>query len=122
MHNTLLQYEILVTSTDTIPGILVNLTEKSFKKLNDTKKDRSGKPYLVVINSWKKISHFIEIETITPKIIQLLDHEWQSAMTFVFKARKELPAFLTSSEKTIALRRPNHEGLLSLLSSFDGLF
>ena len=122
IKDALLDDNILITATDTIPGFLAHLSEKSFKKLNNLKKDRVTKPYLVIINTWDKLQLFIQYETLPKKIRLLLGHKWQSAITFVFKARKNLPSFLMSAEQTIAIRRPNHLCLLAILESFDGLF
>lgn len=122
VKEALLHDAILISSTDTIPGFLAPLSENAFLALNKIKGDRSDKPYLVLINSWDKLSFFIQTETITPEISDLINSSWNAAVTFIFKARHDLPSFLRSSDMTIAIRRPQHLGLLTLLASYNGLF
>ena len=52
----------------------------------------------------------------------MIDQCWPGPVTLIFKAKNDLPSFAKSKKNTIALRYPDHEGLLSLLKSFDGLF
>lgn len=113
---------ISIITTDTIPGLVGTLTRKSFDTLNKIKKFRSKKPYLILISEKKVINNFVNPDNLNDKLIKLIEKCWPGPLTLIFKAKKELPSFLTSQENTIALRCPNHEKLLSLLKYFDGLF
>ncbi|MFH1644439.1 MAG: L-threonylcarbamoyladenylate synthase [bacterium] len=122
LKQSLQQNNINITSTDTIPGLLANITEKSFKKLNVIKKERENKPYLVLISSQQKIKDFVDPDALTPNIEFLIKNCWPGPVTIIFKAKQSLPDFLKSKENTIALRCPKHKNLLKLLESFGGLF
>jgi len=113
---------ISITTTDTIPGLIGALTLESFNTLNKIKKFRSKKPYLILIAEKNKIENFINPDNLNEKLINLMEKCWPGPLTLIFKAKKDSPSFLTSQENTIALRCPKHEGLLSLLEHFDGLF
>lgn len=112
--------EIIVCSTDTVLGLLGRLTQKSYDALNRIKQ-RSDKPYLIMIKSKQVLSKFIE-QPITPKMEKMIDASWPGPVTLIFKARSDLPNFIKSHDGTIALRVPNHTGLLSLLQNNDGFF
>ena len=122
LKNILKHDSIALTSTDTILGLLANATETSFQKLNRIKKERQNKPYLVLIGSIQKLECFIQIEKLSSKIHTFIKQCWPGPVTLIIKARKDLPNFMTSEKRTIALRCPNHPELLALLEHFDGLF
>lgn len=113
---------ISVTSTDTLLGFLANLSEKSFLKLNELKGERSDKPYLILISEAQKLNHFINTENLDLKTKNLIKNCWPGPVTFVFQSKENLPSFLRSKNKTIALRCPRHTYLQKLLESFEGLF
>ena len=98
------------------------LSRFNFQKLNTLKGARTNKPYLVLIANSEKILKFVEPNSLSPQILNLLKQCWPGPLTVVFKAKNALPNFLKSPDGTIALRCPQHSGLLQLLNNFDGLF
>ncbi len=114
--------DLLVTTTDTIPGFLANTTEQGFVTLNKIKQDRSNKPYIVLVSDLNKLEYFVDTECLTPKIKELLSKCWPGPLTIIFKARKNLPDFLKSEKDTVAIRCPKYSPLLEVLKHFDGLF
>lgn len=111
-----------ITSTDTILGFLAPLTEQGFAGLNALKGGRQDKPYLVLIASPDKLEAFIDYAALAPKIQKLVTQCWPGPVTIIFKAKPNLPKYLVSPTGTIAIRCPQHTGLLTLLASYDGLF
>ncbi len=114
--------QISITSTDTILGFLGNISSRSFDFLNKLKGERSDKPYLILVKSRENIQNFVETTFSCKKLDNLLDKCWPGPLTVVFKAKNDLPNFLTSKENTIAIRCPKHDGLQEILKYFDGLF
>lgn len=112
--------EIIVCSTDTVLGLLGRLTQQSYDSINRIKQ-RSDKPYLIMIESKKALPRFVAGE-IHSNIIKLIDASWPGPVTLIFKARSDLPDFIKSHDGRIALRVPSHAGLVSLLQHYDGLF
>lgn len=110
---------VVLGSSDTVLGLLAPITESGFLALNNIK-GRQEKPYLLLIGSKDKIVDFAE--HLSPQAEELMHHCWPGPVTLIVKAKKNLPAFITSSSGTIALRYPNHEGLQTLLKRFDALF
>jgi L-threonylcarbamoyladenylate synthase len=112
--------KIIICSTDTVLGLLGNCTQKAFLLLNEIKV-RENKPYIILIESKKKALKFVD-ESSLMKASKLIDTCWPGPLTLIFNAKQEIYDFIKGSDGRIALRVPNHEGLLHLLSYFDGLF
>ena len=112
--------EVILASGDTVLGLWGQATEVVFDKLNDIK-HRKDRPYLLVIGSKEKLPLFTE-QVFTDQIKSLIENYWPGPMTLIFKARQDLPSWLKSPDGTIAIRIPNHDGILKLLKHFDALF
>lgn len=113
---------ILVTTTDTIPGFLSNLTQQSVDQLNKIKGSRSEKPYIILISDFTKLQKFVDLPALSTEIHNMISQLWPGPLTAIFKAKSDLPDFLKSKTGTVALRCPKHAGLLAVLENFDGLF
>lgn len=114
------QDEVILASGDTVLGLWGHTTEAVYEKLNDIK-HRKNKPYLLVMGSKEKLSLFTD-QVFTEQIKTLIENYWPGPMTLIFKARPDLPSWLKSPDGTIAIRIPNHAGILELLKHFDALF
>lgn len=111
----------VVSTTDTVLGLLAPLTPTGFSALNRIK-GRQNKPYLIVVSDSSKIGHFADISTISESAQCLIAQCWPGPLTIIFKALPEVPDFMKSQDGTIAIRVPCHAGLLELLTHFPGLF
>lgn len=112
--------EIVLASGDTVLGLWGNVTEQAFQNMNQIKQ-RFDQPYLITIGSIDRLPKFID-QTLNEKLQTLIQTCWPGPVTLVFKARKDLPEWMVSATGTIALRIPDHDGLLDLMQHFDGLF
>jgi L-threonylcarbamoyladenylate synthase len=113
---------VVLAEGDTVLGLLADVSEQGRTQL-DHIKSRSQKPYLILIGSPQKAFNFIEIAE--DKIFQtekLIKKCWPGPVTLIFKAKTDVPLYLKSADGTVALRVPDHAGLLQLLSHFNGLF
>jgi len=120
LRSVLSDDQVVLASGDTVLGLWGNITLPVFEKLNSIKQ-RHDKPYLLVINSIEKLPLFID-QPLTEQLVTLVETCWPGPVTLIFKARKDLPRWMISADGTIALRVPDHVGLLQLLSHFDALF
>jgi tRNA threonylcarbamoyl adenosine modification protein (Sua5/YciO/YrdC/YwlC family) len=118
----LFQSETLLTTTDTVPGLLSSICHKGFLSLNAIKKGRDSKPYIVLIHSVQQLHYFVDEKTLTPGCRELMKRCWPGPLTIICKAKPKLPSYVKSDQGTIALRCPKHEGLLRLLQGAQGLF
>ena len=111
---------VVVGTSDTVLGLLALLSRQGFDALNSIK-SRTGRPYLILIGDKKKAAYFAKnIQSF--HIEKMIDICWPGPLTLILKAQPDLPDFMKSQEGTVALRMPNHAGLLQLLARFDGLF
>jgi L-threonylcarbamoyladenylate synthase len=113
---------VIISTTDTVIGLLTNATIEGLETLNKLKGARVQNPYIILIKSIDILTKFIDQNTLTPQFINFLKLCWPGSVTIIFKAHSNLPCYLKGPNNTIALRCPNHKGLLSLLSHFNGLF
>ena len=100
---------IVLCSTDTVYGLLARISQPAEQQLRALKGERAGKPFLVLIAGTHKLSSFAELPDV---LTQFLERVWPGPLTCVVK----------TSDGTIALRVPAHEGLQKLLEYFDGLY
>lgn len=111
---------IVVSTTDTILGLLAPLTQLGRRKLDEIK-HRNDKPYLILMSDTKKISLFCDQAQIE-KVQHIIDTYWPGPLTIIMPAKKDLASYLQSPDGTVALRVPDHAKLHELLTYFDGLF
>jgi L-threonylcarbamoyladenylate synthase len=113
---------VVLAEGDTVLGLLADVSEKGLAQL-DQIKSRSKKPYLILIGSPQKVFDFIEIDP--KKVIQtekLINICWPGPVTLIFRAKAGLVSSSKSADGTIAIRVPDHAGLLALLAKIDALF
>ena len=120
LQEILSQDQIILASGDTVLGLWGNVTLQAFQNLNQIKQ-RDNQPYLITIASANRLSKFID-QPLNDTLQTLIETCWPGPVTLVFQAKKDLPAWMISEDGTIALRVPDHDGLLDLLKHFDGLF
>jgi L-threonylcarbamoyladenylate synthase len=111
--------DVVAGTSDTVLGLLADTTQEGFLALNAIK-GRHDKPYLVLIASVDKVNHFAQFP-LSPDVQKLMAACWPGPLTLVLPAKKELAPWLAPSG-TIALRVPQHAGLLELLPHFEGLY
>ncbi len=96
---------VVLCSTDTVYGLLANVTDAAEQKLRTIKTERGDKPFLALIAGMHKLTHFAQV----PRRLQkFLEQVWPGPVTCIIGAH--------------ALRCPDHERLRELLENFDGLY
>lgn len=113
---------VVLAEGDTVLGLLADVSEQGVVQL-DHIKNRSKKPYLILVGSSKKALSFIEKRDYKSlQIEKLMNLCWPGPVTLIFQAKSTVAPYNKSVEGTVALRVPDHTGLLGLLEKFDGLF
>jgi L-threonylcarbamoyladenylate synthase len=118
----LLNNHVLIVGTDTVYGFLGAPTSFALKELQRVKGVVGQKPLILLVGSIEKLSHFVEIHRFSLALHTMLEVAWPGPVTVIFKAKPTVPTSLISNNGTIAIRIPQHQGLLKLLQSFDGLY
>lgn len=114
--------KVILAEGDTVLGLLSDISEKGYRNLDLIKK-RLEKPYLLLVKNKEKALSFVEEDSI--EIFQfekLLNICWPGPVTLIFKAKACVPWGVKSREGNVAIRVPNHKGLLHLLECFDALY
>lgn len=112
--------DVVAGTSDTVIGLLADTTEQGFLSLNALK-GREAKPYVILIASPDNVAYFAQTP-LSPQVQKLMSSCWPGPLTLVLPAKKGLPSWLASPSGSIALRVPNHAGLLKLLPHFEGLY
>ncbi|MBP7854662.1 Sua5/YciO/YrdC/YwlC family protein, partial [Candidatus Babeliales bacterium] len=99
LRSALKQDRVILASGDTVLGLWGNVTLQAFNQLNAIKQ-RNDKPYLVTIDSVEKLSKFID-QPITDAMQMLMQTCWPGPVTLIFKARKDLAAWMVGADGTI---------------------
>lgn len=119
LKNSLKSGKVALVTSDTILGLL-STTNKDGSQALDLIKKRCQKPYIVLLDSIEKVNLYAEIPN--QKIFQFIKLSWPGPVTIIFKSNRNGNFYLKTSNDTIGIRIPKHEGLLKLLSYFDGLY
>ncbi|MFI5332663.1 MAG: L-threonylcarbamoyladenylate synthase [Candidatus Babeliales bacterium] len=119
MVKALQQGQVVVGTSDTVVGLLADATQEGFQALNQIK-GRVDKPYVVLIASSDKLTHFVQTP-LTSQVQKLIASCWPGPLTLVLPTKTGIGQFLAPSG-SIALRVPKHEGLLALLPHFEGVY
>lgn len=117
IRDALSENNIVAGSSDTVLGLLAPLTQEGFQALNQIK-GRQEKPYVILVENFQSAQKLIE----NSLQIEKFSHCWPGPLTLVCTAKKGLPDYLASKNGTLAIRVPQHAGLLQLLEGLPGLF
>lgn len=109
-----------ISTSDTVLGLLANTSHEGYQAFN-TLKNRAAHPYIVLIADAAQAAHFVDF-SLQADIENIINYCWPGPLTLVLKTKATLPEYVKSPQGTIALRVPQHEGLLNILKSLTGLF
>lgn len=113
---------VVLAGGDTVFGLLADVSEVGYAKLDCIKK-RSKKPYLLLVANQEKAFRLIEKnKTKICQIEKLINICWPGPATLIFRAKASVPQGVKSPEGNVAIRIPDHAGLLQLLQHFDALY
>lgn len=122
LKNLLDQNKVVLAEGDTVLGLLADISEKGYAELDRIKK-RSQKPYLLLVKNKERALNFIEKDAIGFFQFEKLSNIcWPGPVTLIFKAKATVPYGVKSAEGNVAIRVPDHKGLLQLLEYFDALY
>ena len=106
--------EIVTFPTETVYGIgCVYNDEAAFKKLVNLKKRPPNKPFSMMADCLNTALPFLDI---SPRVEAMLKHFLPGELTFLLKAKKDLPDFVTLGTNVLGLRVPDSQEVQTLLS------
>lgn len=112
--------KLIVGTTDTVLGFFGKPSQEVFESLNKLK-GRQDKPYLLLASDTDSI-HFYLFPEKSLQVEKLMEVFWPGPLTLILKAQEDIAPYLTSQSGAIAVRIPNHKGILELLRQTGPLF
>lgn len=106
--------KIVTFPTETVYGIgCIYNDETAFKELVNLKKRPPNKPFSMMADSLARVLPFLDI---TPRVKAMLEHFLPGEFTFLLKAKKDLPSFVTLGTNVLGLRVPDSIEVQNLLA------
>lgn len=116
--NAINNEKIIVGDTDTVPGLFAACTANGVLQLN-TIKERSDKPYLLLIGCRDVLVSFIK-QPLSPAVEKLAEHFWPGPLTLILPAQEDVPSYL-HRHGGIAVRIPEHAYIRELAHQCKGV-
>lgn len=114
--------EVVLAAGDTVFGLLADVSEKGYAQLDEIK-NRSKKPYLLLVENKEKAFNLMENDHLKKiQIEKIMNSCWPGPATLILRAKPQVPQGVKSAEGNVAIRVPDHAGLLELLHHFDALY
>ena len=113
---------VVISSTDTIYGFLSDVTSQCYDSICTLKRIKQKRPFLILVSSVEKLSYFVDSKNLSDRIIRFVKSCWPGPVTIIFKSRDTYAYDTDACVNTVAIRCPKHDGLLSILPEFNGLF
>ncbi len=112
--------KIILGPSDTVLGLYGLPLQEVFLGLNKLK-NRCEKPYLLLVRDQKVAAEYVKKGQLE-KFQKVFDACWPGPLTVIAQAKEGLPFWITSGQKTVALRVPQHRILKEVLGSLSTLF
>lgn len=120
--------EVVLADCDTVMGLFAAVSQEGVQAL-DTIKTRRDKPYLIIIGTKTDWMQYVDPQWIKQgkdedrvAMLKVMDAAWPGPITFIVPMRPDLPAYMGSTERTVALRMPDHAMLCAIARACGGLF
>lgn len=114
---------VVVSPTDTVPGLLALATPAGAMALDQVKDRSRGKPYLVLVGSRQQAYELMDEQKVAknPAIKTLMERCWPGPLTLIVPAHPSVPSSITLNG-FIAIRMPDHAQLRELALAVGPLF
>ncbi len=103
---------LLAMPTDTVFGLACMMDEKAIARVYEAKGRSFDKPLPMMCSSKKMIS---EVAKISEEAEKIIDRFMPGALTIVFTKKETVADYITNGRKTIGIRMPDDDFILSLI-------
>lgn len=101
--------------TETVYGLGADgLNDLAVSKIFEVKQRPSFNPLILHVSSLEMLNEIAEISN--EKIYQLIENFWPGPLTLILKKKNNVPYIVTSGLETVAVRMPNNNTALKLIS------
>jgi L-threonylcarbamoyladenylate synthase len=110
--------EIVTFPTFCLYGLAADAFNASaVQKIVEIKRRSPKKPMLVLIKSRDCLPPLVK--SIPQDAEMIMNHFWPGRITLVFKAKKEVPDFLTAGTGKIGIRMPSHKVAMAIVNAVE---
>ena len=103
---------LLAMPTDTVFGLACMMDEQAIARVYEAKGRSFDKPLPMMCSSKKMIS---EVAKISEEAEKIIDRFMPGALTIVFAKKETVADYITNGRKTIGIRMPDDDFILSLI-------
>ncbi|MBR3266482.1 MAG: threonylcarbamoyl-AMP synthase [Erysipelotrichaceae bacterium] len=103
---------LLAMPTDTVFGLACMMDEQAIARVYEAKGRSFDKPLPMMCSSKKMIS---EVAKISEEAEKIIDRFMPGALTIVFAKQETVADYITNGRKTIGIRMPDDDFILSLI-------
>lgn len=109
---------LVLAPSDTVYGILGDASnEDTINKVFEAKQRNRNKSLILLVNGLSMLNEYVE--NITPLEEELINKFWPGKLTIIFKKNNKVSNLLTGGKNTIAVRFPNNDFLLEIISKIN---
>ena len=106
---------VIAYPTDTIYGVGCDIfNPKGIKKIHQLKQRDAKKPLSFICADLSDIARYAKVSNLAFKIMK---RHLPGAYTFILEASREVPALMTSKQRTVGVRIPNNAIVLEIVRS-----
>ncbi len=111
--DTLRQGGVIVYPTDTIYGLGCDIyNSKGIKRIYQVKQRDARKPFSFICSDISDVSNYCQVSNFAYKILK---RHLPGPYTFVLEATRQVPALLTTKQKTVGIRIPDNPITLAIV-------
>jgi L-threonylcarbamoyladenylate synthase len=105
---------VIAYPTDTVYGLGCDAgNAEAIKKINKIKEEKTNKPLLVLMSDFKMLQKYCFFNQEQEKY---LSDVWPGPVTVILKRKPILPAELTGGQNSLAVRLPDNDFLIKIIS------
>lgn len=110
---------VFVCTTDTVIGLLAKACQSGIARVNSIKKRSESQPPIILVANKQQALEWaiVNSESVADRYMDF----WPAPLTLILPLRPEKKHLLGINQDSVALRVPNHQGLLALLAHCNGL-
>ncbi|QQR53978.1 L-threonylcarbamoyladenylate synthase [bacterium] len=120
LYQKIVENKVFLGSTDTVLGLMSAATPQGRARLNSIKR-RDDKPYIILIDSMNELELFVD-RAVQDRLLPFLEQIWPGPISVIMPAKSGIASFYVGNEQKIALRMPDHAGLLRVMHRCGPLF
>lgn len=118
--NCIKEGKVALADSDTVLGLFAAVTDEGVQAL-DAIKTRRDKPYLILIGKKEDWRRYAQVPNDQATLL-LIEACWPGPLTLILPMRADMPDYVGSIHRTVAIRMPAHAELCAIADACGGVF